>query len=275
MYATLDIIKSSKYSGKIVGVHQKIDGISRKILSRHLRNNANFPGEKQILYFEGTRGPDGLKRKSPGKDEPHSFLNPEDNDGKLWQNIENHHHNLSVALEEGDKVRSAFEASWLAHFIVDGLTPAHHYPFEEVVDQLMSEKDYHELFGTKLKGVMRGNNISEVLINNWSYIGAGGVMTKHVAYELAVAYLIALIPSRRLTPKIKLEDLRDIDFKKEFYSDLHAIYKKDYYHHFLQEGWDNYLMEETVHFLIPTMIHAVTLGWASALPPERLKEIKK
>ena len=28
MYATLDIIKNSKHSGKIIGVHQKIDGIA-------------------------------------------------------------------------------------------------------------------------------------------------------------------------------------------------------------------------------------------------------
>ena len=133
MYATLDIIKNSKHSGKIIGVHQKIDGIARQMLNTYLKHPYDFPSKKQILYFEGTRGPDGLKRKSPADDEPHSFLNPEKDDGKLFNQIDNHHYNLSVALKERDVERASFEAAWLAHFIVDGLTPAHHYPFDKIV----------------------------------------------------------------------------------------------------------------------------------------------
>ena len=272
MYATLDIIKNSKHSGKIIGVHQKIDGIARQMLNTYLKHPYDFPSKKQILYFEGTRGPDGLKRKSPADDEPHSFLNPEKDDGKLFNQITNHHYNLSVALEERDVERASFEAAWLAHFIVDGLTPAHHYPFDKIVNELMSEQDYHELFGMKLKGIMRGDSFSQTIINNWSYIGAGGTMTKHIAYELGVAYFISPVPTKKLLPKVKLKAIDDLDYQKIFYDALHGIYKKDYYHYFLQEGWDNKLIKETLHYLVPTIIQTVLLIWLSATPQKSIKE---
>ena len=88
-----------------------------------------FPSIDEILNFEGIRGPDGLKRKSPGVDEPEHFIIPDKDDGVLIGYIRNHHWNLVRALRRKDRERAAFEAAWLAHAITDGLTPAHHYPF--------------------------------------------------------------------------------------------------------------------------------------------------
>ena len=39
-------------------------------MAKAISEDQYFPTGKEIIYFEGTRGPDGLKRKSPGEDEP-------------------------------------------------------------------------------------------------------------------------------------------------------------------------------------------------------------
>ena len=123
MYSTLAI--SDKSNGKIVGTHQKLDRIARKIIDKNLPHNYFFPNISEILNFEGMGGPDGLKRKSPGVDEPMHFIDPDHDNGKLMTLILDHQYNLRKALEEGNKVRASFEAGWMAHAITDGLTPAH------------------------------------------------------------------------------------------------------------------------------------------------------
>ncbi len=127
----------SNKSGHMMGVHQKIDRVARKHLQPLLADKANFPSYKQIVHFEGKNGPDGIKRKSPAIDEPWHFINPEDpNDTALIHTVEEHYQNLVVALRDNNQQRAAFEAAWMAHAVVDGLTPAHHYPLEKVLSEL-------------------------------------------------------------------------------------------------------------------------------------------
>ncbi len=267
MYATLDIIKGSKHSGKLIGVHQKLDKAARQLLAQEFGRDArNFPSIEKILHFEGTRGPDGLKVKSPGVDEPEHFIQPDKDDGVLRQYILDHHYNLTQALIQNNHERAAFEAAWMAHAITDGLTPAHHYPYREVVDELMTDKDYKVIFGHEMKGIMRGDSFAQAVRNNWLYWGAGGVMTKHIAFEYGVAYIIAPIGLKRLMPKdIKREDFRNIDIEKAFYTSLHKVDALKMYDHFLQTGWTTQLALETRETLIPEIVRAITLGWASAL----------
>lgn len=78
MYSTTTISKNSKFSGKIVGTHQRLDQTARRALTRHLPRGKYFPASKEIVHFEGIRGPDGLKRKSPGVDEPSHMLPTEE-----------------------------------------------------------------------------------------------------------------------------------------------------------------------------------------------------
>ena len=141
MYSTL-ALNNSKRSGNIVGTHQKLDKIARKILQKSLPPRVYFPDIKEILLFEGMGGPDGLKRKSPGVDEPMHFIIPGQDDGKLIQMILDHQYNLRKALATDNKVRAAFEAGWMAHAITDGLTPAHHFPLTEAQGELMTEKEF-------------------------------------------------------------------------------------------------------------------------------------
>lgn len=48
--------------------------------------------------------------------------------------IEDHHRNL--CRRSDNRQRAAFEAAWIAHAITDGLTPAHHYPLSDKIEEL-------------------------------------------------------------------------------------------------------------------------------------------
>src|SRR5690554_765878 len=110
-------------TGRLIGAHQKIDRLAREGLSKLLHDNTAFPSSKSILRFEGLKGPDALKRKSPARDEPWHFCDPfDESDKRLLKIMEGHYDELVLALKQKDSVRAAFEAAWLAHAIVDGLT---------------------------------------------------------------------------------------------------------------------------------------------------------
>ena len=271
MYSTVGLLKNSKHSGKLVGTHQKLDRVARRELTRIARKDFDFPTIKEILYFEGTRGPDGLKRKSPGVDEPMHFIIPDHDDGKLIKLILDHQYNLKKALKAENNVRAAFEAAWLAHAITDGLTPAHHFPYQEAVSELMSDKEYVTIFGQPVKGIMRGDNLRETARNNWLYWGAEGYMTKHIAFEYGVALVAAAEPATKLTPKITKKDLENLDLKTEFYKSLEKIHNLDMYARFRHTGWNNELATESYKILLPEIVRMITLAWYSALP-ERTKK---
>lgn len=267
MYSTLGVNPNSKHSGELMGTHQKLDKSARWLLNKNLpAAQRNFPSIKEILHFEGIRGPDGLKRKSPGVDEPEHFIIPDKDDGVLIGYMCNHYYNLVQALKNNNRERAAFEAAWLAHVITDGLTPAHHYPYRKVVDELMSDRDYKRLFGVEIKGIMRGHNLAQAARNNWLYWGAGGVMTKHIAFEYGVAYTITPIPIKRLAPKnIKRSEFKNPNCEKAFYSALAKVDAMKMYDRFLDVGWNTELIIETREILIPEIVRAITLAWAAAV----------
>jgi hypothetical protein len=265
MYATLDIFENSKHSGKLIGVHQKLDKVARKLLDAKMEG-VDFPTIKEILYFEGSRGPDGIKKKSPGVDDPDYFIIPSKDDGKLFEIVMNHQHNLAQALKSNNRERAAFEAAWMAHALTDAMTPAHHYPYRKVVDELMTDKDYKTLFGHEIKGIMRGETLLQAARNNWLYWGAGGVMTKHIAYEYGVAYIIKPVRLERLMPKnLEAADLKKVDLKKEFYDAVNKVDSLKMYDHFLDAGWTTQLAVETREILIPEIVRLIVLGWASSI----------
>lgn len=271
MYSTLAVKKSSKRSGKIIGTHQKIDRVARKQFGRFLGEGAWFPSVKEIVYFEGMRGPDGLKRKSPGVDDPVHFIIPDDDDGVLIEMMKNHQYNLRRALSKGDKVRAAFEAAWLAHVVTDGLTPAHHYPLSEAQSELMTEKEFIKVFGQPVKGLMHGRNWGETLRNNWLYWGSNGYMSKHVAFEYGVAITMTALPDRVFAPKMGEEDFKNVDLVPSFYEALHRVIQLDMYTRFRKNGWTTDLAMETKNVLLPEIIKMVELAWMSAIPGEQRK----
>ncbi|MBQ3469698.1 hypothetical protein IJH16_01865 [Candidatus Saccharibacteria bacterium] len=287
MYSTVGLLKNSKHSGRLVGTHQKLDRAAHAWFSKIVSKGTVFPSAKEIIYFEGTRGPDGLKRKSPGVDEPTHFILPDADDGRLVKDILDHQHNLHSALLKQDKTRTAFEAAWLAHAITDGLTPAHHYPYQKAVSELMSDKEYVTIFGQPVKGIMHGKTFAETARNNWIYWGVEGIMSKHIVFEYGEALVAKSTPNRRLIPhlsKSELEHINDyhnLDLKSEFYASLHKIHSLKMYDRFRAKGWTAELALESRQILLPEIVKMITIGWLSSLPTKAeiadyaQKEIKK
>lgn len=276
MYSTTTLVKNSKFSGKIVGTHQRVDQAARLSLAKILAKNKAFPSSKEIVHFEGSRGPDGLKRKSPGVDEPSHML-PLNEAGEilpptqsasdsrsLIEMIDDYSWNLTQALKAKNSSRAAFEAAWLAHMVTDGLTPAHHFPLSEVKDELMTDKDFVKVFGEPIKGVMHGRNTLETMRNNWLYWGAGGHMSKHVYYEWGVLMITTAMTPRALMVDLRAEDLQNFDTEQMFREALARVHKRKIYQRFLDEGWTTELAVETKEFLLPEIVRAITLSWYAA-----------
>lgn len=264
MFSTTTLVKNSKFSGRVIGTHQLLDQAARKVLAKHLPRGRYFPSSKEICYFEGMRGPDGLKRKSPDDDDP-SHMFDEDKGKQLVQQILDHHYNLVQALKDKNNVRAAYEAAWMAHKITDGLTPAHHFPLSEAKEELMSNKEFVKIFGEPVKGIMHGNNLAETARNNWLYWGAGGYMSKHVAYEYGVAMITAALPRKSLIPAMGSAEFQYVDPKKTFYESLSRVQVPEMYERFRKDGWTTELAFDTKNVLLPEIVRALALIWYSAV----------
>ena len=254
-----------KKSGHFIGVHQKIDSVARRNLRSMPGVGKGFPTTKDILHFEGNNGPDGIKRKSPSQDEPWHYIDPTKPDDKqLVEMILDHHHNLVEALKEGNNSRAAFEAAWLAHAIVDGLTPAHHYPLSDKIEELWG-KPKEERLTIKDKNLIRGNGKRDTLRRNWAYWGAKGVFLTHVMFELGIASSIKTTRFLHSSPTAawcKEADKKGLE--QVFLDAVDSIYKMDMYHVFWKQGWTAKLAKQTREALIPEIIRVVTYAWYSA-----------
>lgn len=253
-------------SGRIIGAHQKLDRVSRRALARLVADD-QFPSAKEILHFEGKNGPDGIKSKSPARDEPWHYYNPDDpKDTRLFELIELHSKNLTAALKKGENERAAFEAAWLAHALVDGLTPAHHYPLDKHLEDLRGEGlETRTSIKDKLIVRSQGDTAAEMLAKNWEFWGAGGVMTTHGLFEWGVATIIA--PMRLKAGYPTTAECREVVERgivpvfKEYVNQIHVL---NMYDRFSRKGWTNRLGREVREVLAPLLVKVVTLAWYEA-----------
>lgn len=247
-----------------MGVHQKIDRVARRLISRHVP--ASFPTAHEILHFEGLNGPDGIKRKSPAKDEPWHYIDPTDSDDRaILGMIGDHIENMTAALRESNRERASFEAAWLAHAVVDGLTPAHHYPLEAKLEELRGGEGLETRRTTKDKLLLPGNTRRMQLRNNWEFWGAKGVMTTHLSFELGIATTIAPLRFEEAAPTAaEFERMETEPFEKFFMETLDEINDMKMYEEFTHAGWTRHLAHETRTTLLPLIVRAVMLAWYQA-----------
>lgn len=254
-------------SGRVMGVHQRIDRVARRQLSSLLSDPSDFPKITSILHFEGLNGPDGIKRKSPGRDEPWHFIDPKDpGDSQLLDLIDNHINNLAEALKAHNDERAAFEAAWLAHAVTDGLTPAHHYPLEDKLMELRGGEGLDSRSSKKKKIILPGDTKFQQIANNWEYWGARGVMTTHIGFELGVA---AAISSHRFPINAPNSDLLErvekLGYRAVFIDILKDVDALGMYESFTKSGWSRRLAREARQTLLPYIMDAVCLAWHAAI----------
>ena len=287
MYSGLSI---SNYSGNVIGTHQKFDKMAYRHLKNILAEKGNshfFPNLSLILHFEGKNSPDGLKLKSPGRDEPHHFYNPhQPEQTHLLEYLEDHSQQLTKALINKDKERSAWEAAWLAHTIVDGLTPAHHYPYEQesynlrgetlgeqkkVLDKvLIKRKQLSGHWDSKSKP-----SWSSFINKNWSLWMGKGLIFNHATFEFGVALIVKPLNLENARPSLQdMERYKNLGLVETFKNFSLLIADYEMYRSFYNWGWTPKLALHIKNFLAPLTVKLITLSWWESVCAAQAKTLK-
>jgi hypothetical protein len=254
-------------SGRIMGAHQKIDRLSRSSLRLLLKSKDKaFPAEKRILHFEGVNGPDAIKRKSPAQDEPWHYFEPFNvQDTQLVSLISDHYDQLVVALKSKDDVRAGFEAAWLAHAIVDGLTPAHHFPYEQKLAELRGGEGLETRTTIKDKLVMPGETRRKQVSNNWKMWGPRGLLLSHGFFEFGIAFLIKPLSAKQITLRPQdIEELHEFGMLELFRRKAREVSALGMYDSYQEYGWTPRLAWRVRTRLMPAIVHTVALAWYAA-----------
>ena len=249
------------------GAHQKIDRIARHNLDQMLADQAAaLPSARQILRFEGLNGPDGIKRKNPAKDEPWHYYDPHDpTDDTITEIIEDHYREVVKALRSHDTTRAAFEMAWLAHALVDGLTPAHHYPYEEELMKLRGGAGKETRTSVKEKLIMPGETLTKRVRNNWKMWGDKGLLATHFAFEWGIAVIIKPLRLKQSLPMLaEIEHDTKQSVADLFRSRAAAVADLGMYDKFYHSGWTLKLAQLARRQLVPQIINTVTLAWYKA-----------
>lgn len=249
-------------SGNLIGTHQKVDRLARDNLKKLGLQNNDFPTKKLILRFEGRNGPDGIKTKSPAQNEPWHYIDPfDDSDTQLLDIISEHTKELAISLSNKDDVSAAFHAAWLSHAVVDGLTPAHHFPYEEELERLTGGGiENRTTYAKKL--IMPGETISKMLRNNWEMWGLRGILSRHQVFETGVTFILAPLRMNKSKPsQLEINKVKQLGVEEYFLRTARYIAMMEMYERFYEKGWSHALVRDIRNELGPTMVRCVSTIW--------------
>lgn len=250
----------------IFHAHQKLDRAAHRHLLSLLPDKCSFPAITQVLNFEGPQGPDGAKLKRLKNGQPWHFVDPLDaSDTDLHDQIRTHYQGLVQALKQGDEVRAAFEASWMAHALVDGLTPAHHFPYEAELSRLRGGEARHTRKGLAGRLYVKGDTLNKSILQSLKLVGPKGLLTTHAMFEAGAYAIIAplrfnkALPSRSDIESVKADGVIAV-FKKM----AKEVAELNLYERFYALGWTHPVSRDVRRELAPRMVRMITLAWYSA-----------
>ncbi|MBW4061582.1 hypothetical protein HJC99_03390 [Candidatus Saccharibacteria bacterium] len=239
-----------------VGIHQRFDTAAFHMIARYLPTHG-FPTLKDIVYFEGYNGPDGLKVKSPGVNEPSHLYDPINDKGEVPLHITNHYAGLVRSIQAGDRIRGAFEASWLAHYICDGLTPAHHWPLEAKVAEAASDALDDIAADT--------SRFTATLKKYWAVWGVKGHMSTHFYFESGIALALMSYPIRATYSDDELAKARQLGALEYFKAEARNIAALDLYERFYVQGWSPEILNALKNQIAPLTARTIGMIWLLAV----------
>jgi hypothetical protein len=155
-------------------------------------------------------------------------------------------------------VRAAFEASWLAHFVVDGLTPAHHKLLKDEVAKVHG--DDHGTLGL-FKYIARGDG---AIKKNWAVWGGKGIMATHHNFEVGIAASLVGRPLRGSLSQVKLAHARRVGYLEFFKEEAKTIAKLGLYDQFKKKGWSAQMANTIKREVLPQTAQTVAIIWLLA-----------
>jgi hypothetical protein len=240
-----------------IGIHQRFDMAAYHMIEQFVQPGA-FPSLKDIVHFEGYNGPDGLKVKSPGVNEPSHLYDPATDTGQVPSHIANHYAVLVESLKKQDMVRAAFEASWMAHYIGDGLTPAHHWPLEDKIAEAAA-------LAPKIVKEGDTRKFTAILKKNWAIWGAKGHMSTHFNFEMGVAFALLVFPMRAIFNDEELARARQLGPVEYFKDQARDIATLDLYERFYKDGWTADIATAVKNRIAPQASRTIGILWLLAL----------
>jgi hypothetical protein len=278
---------TSRKTVAAIGVHQRFDMAAYRMVQPYFAPGT-FPSLKQLLHFEGINGPDGLKVKSPGRHEPSHLYNPITDVGPIPEHIAGHYEKMVDALKRGDLVRTAFEASWMGHYICDGLTPAHHFPLEERIAEHSSPIKNPNGSFFKHKVIAPGDRPVDIVRKGWAIWGGKGLLSTHFNFEMGIA--MAMLAQRvhvTLDPA-KLAEARQMGPIEFFKQESKEIAELHIYDLFYEKGWTTEVARLVKNRLAPQTAQTIGIIWLlayleaeldsakiDAIPTQKAKSSKK
>lgn len=253
-----------KRSSRHVGIHQRFDTAAYRMIRPYLPAGG-FPALGNILHFEGYNGPDGLKSKAGLKYKtihdhaPSHLYDPATDTGEVPQHIQTHYNGLVRALVAGDQVRAAFESAWLAHYVCDGLTPAHHWPLEEKITEVVERAH-----GSVAAGDVP--RLTAAVKKNWAIWGPKGHLSTHIInFEIGIALALIVMPIRPVFSEDELSRARKLGPVEYFKAESRKIAALDLYDRFYKSGWTNDIASVVRGTLAPVTARAIGTVWLLAL----------
>jgi hypothetical protein len=246
--------------------HQKLDRVARRHLKTLLPPGSFFPGIRQVLHFEANRGPDSAQiKRQQTFEQPWHFVDPyAKGETDLHRYLRQHYKGLVTALKKRDDVRAGFEAAWLAHTLVDGLTPAHHYPYEEELELLRGE-GRHSRKGLAGRLYVKGDTLGESMKHSYKLVGPKGLLTTHAMFEAGAYAIIAPLRLASAKPtELDLSMAATNGMVKTFKQTAKEIADFNLYERFYTDGWTSALSRDVRRELAPRMVRMITLAWYAA-----------
>lgn len=208
-----------------------------------------FPQRKNILAFEGYGGPDGLKVK--GNYSTDHLWDPVNEIGFLpmWINV--HFENLVECLKKEDYVEAGFHAGWMAHYITDSLTPAHHISYKLIAEE------YSE--ASKLK-------------RRWKTWGSKGWKSSHLAFESGISTATTFSPLRVKFDMALVESMKTRGIEATIKEESLKIAQLGLYEEFIASGWTTKLAKAVRATVVPRIPQMIAAAWLTAYETAWCKE---
>jgi hypothetical protein len=222
-----------------VGTHQKFDRAAYDLIKDRIEKG-KFPSRSMLLRFEGAGGPDGLKFK--GNYNTDHMWDPVNKIGHLPTWIEINYKNLVKALKEGDEVKASFEAGFMAHYLTDSLTPAHHLSHKFILEEYENKK-YRK---------------------RWKIYGHKGILSSHMAFEAGISSAIMFTPIKVKFDENLLKAIQKQGIKQVVMNESLAISKHNMYEQFLTKGWSAKLAKNIKATLVKRIPQLVAAAWYAA-----------
>ncbi|MEX0934234.1 MAG: hypothetical protein WDZ42_00360, partial [Candidatus Saccharimonadales bacterium] len=147
--------------------------------------------------------------------------------------------------------------------VVDGLTPAHHYPYEQELE-LMYRTSQQKFFKRRHKILLQGINKRQLLKGNWRMWGNKGLLSTHIHFEAGVA---AAVITGNFDTKLDegnlalAKSLGLVDFFKQQAAVIHEL---KMYDRFYQTSWTVWLARASRKELAPRTIETLAIVWVLA-----------